>query len=155
MRVLLQRTRWAAVKAADQSKVEIGPGVMGLVGFATEDEHLPGTRTWNVMVDKILRLRIFPDDKGLMNLSLMDVNGELLLVPQFTLYADCSKGRRPGFSGSAPGNVAERLFDRFAEKVLQNWTRVSFGYFGAEMDVELCNWGPVTIMLDSSDYLQK
>ncbi len=155
MRVLLQRTRWAAVKAADQSKVEIGPGMMGLVGFASEDEQLPGTRAWNVIVDKILHLRIFPDDRGLMNLSLVDVDGELLLVPQFTLYADCRRGRRPGFSGSAPADAAGRLFDMFAEKVLKSWSRVSFGYFGAEMEVELCNWGPVTIMLDSSDYLQK
>ncbi len=152
MRILLQRTKWARVKARDQDTVGIGQGIMALIGFAPEDESLPGTRVWDVMRDKVLNLRIFPDEQKPMNQSVMDVKGEVLLVPQFTLYGDCSKGRRPGFSGSAPGELAGDLFQSFTEHVRSSWDQVFAGYFGAEMEVELCNWGPVTFMLDSRDY---
>ncbi len=151
----MQRTKWARVQAKsapEDRAVRIGTGVTGLVGFAREDENLPGSRAWGIMAAKITNLRIFPDAGDLMNLSLADIQGDLLLVPQFTLYADCRKGRRPGFSGSLPGEAARELFQAFAEQVQQSWARVYTGFFGQEMEVELCNWGPVTIMLDSRDF---
>jgi len=152
MRIVLQRIRWARVKSRGKETVQAGPGLLALVGFASGDEQLPATRAWKVMQEKILNLRIFPDEQKLMNLSLTDTKGELLLVPQFTLYADCKKGRRPGFSDSAAPDVAEKLFELFSRQVRESWIRAQTGYFGAEMDVEFCNWGPVTILLDSRDY---
>ena len=155
MRILLQRTRWARVKAVvdgESRVVQVDRGLTGLAGFFREDAELLGSRSWETMAGKILNLRIFPDENKRMNLSLADIQGDLLLVPQFTLYADCRKGRRPGFSDSLPGDAASELFKAFVCRVEHSWNKVYAGFFGADMDVELCNWGPVTIMLDSRDF---
>ncbi len=154
MRILLQRTRWARVEAlvdGEARVVQVGRGLTGLAGFFREDSKLPGSRVWETMAGKLLNLRIFPDENQRMNLSLADIRGDLLLVPQFTLYADCRKGRRPGFADSLPGEAASELFRSFVELMEHSWDKVYTGFFGADMDVELCNWGPVTIMLDSRD----
>ena len=155
MKVLLQRTKWSRVKTVvngESRVVQVETGLTGLVGFFREDAEIKGSRAWETMVGKILNLRIFPDENQRMNLSLADIQGDLLLVPQFTLYADCRKGRRPGFSDSMPGDKAQELFGSFVSRAEQSWDRVYAGFFGADMDVELCNWGPVTIMLDSRDF---
>ena len=101
------------------------------------------------MVDKILNLRVFEDSNGKMNLSLLDVGGEMLVVSQFTLYGDCRKGRRPSFSDSADPAVAEPMYLRFIEKVRSRGVRVGEGVFGAVMSVRLCNDGPVTLLIDT------
>lgn len=154
MRILLQRVKLAAVAVRGVEVAAIGPGLLVLVGFGAEDgSELPGTKAWTSMLKKLLELRIFPDAEGKFNNSLADVHGaagELLLVSQFTLYADCRKGRRPSFSSAAPPETARELFERFAADMERLWpgkTRV--GRFGEEMDVTLLNWGPVTISLDS------
>ena len=155
MRILLQRTRWARVEAlvdGEARVVQVGRGLTGLAGFFREDSKLPGSRVWETMAGKLLNLRIFPDENQRMNLSLADIRGDLLLVPQFTLYADCRKGRRPGFSDSLPGEAASELFKSFVERMEQSWDKVYAGFFGADMVLELCNLGPVTIMLDSRDF---
>ena len=152
MRLILQRVKWARVLVKEQIAGEIGNGLMVLAGFSQSDLDLPGKKTWKIMQDKLLGLRIFPDGQGKLNLSLEDIQGKVLLVPQFTLYADCRKGRRPGFSRSAPYDRARILFDAFASDLKNRWPKVELGKFGAEMEVELNNFGPVTIILDSDDF---
>lgn len=152
MRLILQRVKWARVVIRDQVAGEIEDGLMVLAGFSDTDAKLAGTRVWKVMQDKLVGLRIFADSQGKFNLSVEDILGKILLVPQFTLYADCRKGRRPGFSGSAPYEQARELFDRFALELKEKWPGVELGVFGAEMQVELNNSGPVTIILDSDDF---
>ncbi|MFO7728037.1 MAG: D-aminoacyl-tRNA deacylase [Desulfonatronovibrio sp.] len=152
MRLILQRVKWARVVTRDQVAGEIEQGLMVLAGFSGTDARLAGSRIWKVMQDKLVGLRIFADSQGKFNLSVKDVQGKILLVPQFTLYADCRKGRRPGFSGSAPYEQARVLFDRFAGELKEMWPGVETGVFGAEMQVELNNFGPVTIILDSDDF---
>lgn len=150
VRVLIQRVISAKVEWEGGTAGPIGTGLLCLAGFGEEDEET----LIAPMVDKVLTLRIFEDDSGRMNRSLLDLKGELLLVPQFTLYADCSKGRRPGFSGALAPERASAFFTRFEEScrefpggVFSN--RVFSGLFGANMQVHLVNDGPVTIMLDS------
>lgn len=152
MRMILQRVRWARVLVEGKIVGEIGTGLMVLAGFSSTDDDLPGKKTWKLMQDKLLGLRIFSDGQGKLNLSLEDIQGKILLVPQFTLYADCRKGRRPGFSDSAPFDQARDLFQAFARELKNRWTGVELGRFGAEMEVELNNSGPVTIILDSNDF---
>ncbi|MFP4084757.1 MAG: D-aminoacyl-tRNA deacylase [Desulfonatronovibrio sp.] len=152
MRLILQRVKWARVMIRDQVAGEIEEGLMVLAGFSAADVELAGTRVWKVMQDKLMGLRIFADNQGKFNLSVEDIQGKILLVPQFTLYADCRKGRRPGFTGSAPYDQARALFDRFAGELKERWPGVELGVFGAEMQVELNNSGPVTIILDSDDF---
>lgn len=152
MRLVLQRVKWARVLVEKQVVGEIEKGLMVLAGFALADHDLPEKKTWKLMQDKLLGLRVFPDDQGKLNLGLRDIQGKILLVPQFTLYADCRKGRRPGFSGSAPFDQARTLFDRFVNDLRGRWPGVETGSFGAEMEVELNNFGPVTIILDSEDF---
>ena len=153
MRALIQRVKWAKVKTSQETVASIGQGLLVLLGFSGEDTAtLPETREWSRFLSKIVALRIFPDGKGKMNLSLEDVQGEVLVVSQFTLYADCRKGNRPSFSRTAPPREAEALFDRFVFDLQARCTqRVDQGQFGAEMEVSLCNWGPVTIWLDSQE----
>ncbi|MFW5731422.1 MAG: D-aminoacyl-tRNA deacylase [Desulfonatronovibrionaceae bacterium] len=152
MRLILQRVKWARVSAQAEEPAEIGPGLLVLAGFAAGDEQLKNSREWTIMLDKLLGLRIFSDARGKMNLSLKDIQGWILLVPQFTLYADCCRGRRPGFSASAPYDTGQRLFDLFHADLKQRWNQVKTGFFGADMDVELNNQGPVTIILDSDHF---
>jgi D-tyrosyl-tRNA(Tyr) deacylase len=154
LRLLIQRVSEAAVRVGGETTGEIGPGLLVLAGFGGDDgENLPEGKVWRAMIDKTLGLRIFPDDAGKLNLSLEDVDGDLLLVSQFTLYADCRKGRRPSFSGAAKPETARALYERLVEDLRKRLPgKVETGVFAAEMDVSLVNAGPVTIMLDSSDF---
>lgn len=151
MRFLIQRVTEGRVETSGCVTGEVERGFVVLVGFGANDgQDLPGSRIWNGMLDKLLSLRVFPDDAGKMNLSLEDFGGGVLLVPQFTLYADCRKGRRPSFHLSAVPDTARLLFDRCAEDLQARLPgRVGQGVFGADMRVSLVNWGPVTILLDS------
>jgi len=158
MRMLLQRVRRAEVRVngPDGERVagSIGQGLLLLAGFGEQDgESLPDSKAWDRMLSKCLDMRIFPDEAGKLNLSLRDTGGELLVVSQFTLYADCGRGRRPSFTEAAPPPVAQALFERLVadlEAALPG--KVGRGVFGGDMDVELVNWGPVTIWLDSADF---
>jgi D-tyrosyl-tRNA(Tyr) deacylase len=150
MRAVLQRVRRASVSTDGRMIAEIGPGYLILVGFGTADHtDMIGGPVWNRFLQKILDLRLFPDAGGSMNVSLRDHDGEILLVSQFTLHADVRKGRRPSFSGAARPETARILYDAFGADLTRLWPGVSCGVFGADMDVSLVNWGPVTICLDS------
>lgn len=146
MRVLIQRVNHAKVEVANQIVGQIGAGLLLLVGISHDDS----AADIQYLVGKIANLRIFDDENGVMNRSICDVNGEVLAVSQFTLYASCKKGNRPSWSAAAPGAVSEPLFAQFvaalSEKIAQP---VATGQFGADMQVSLCNNGPVTIWLDS------
>ena len=144
MRVVLQRVSRAAVRIDGQTVGEIGRGFVVLAGFAPADGE--ATLAW--MADKIVGLRLFADAEGKMNLPLADVGGALLVVSQFTLYGDASKGRRPSFVDAAPPAQAEALYDRFVALVRERGVAVQTGRFGAMMDVELVNDGPVTLVLE-------
>lgn len=150
MRAVLQRVRSARVTVGGRVTGEIGPGVLVFVGFGRGDEPgMAGGPVWNRFVDKLLGLRLFPDAGGPINASLADHGGGILVVSQFTLYADVRKGRRPSFSTAAPPEAARSLYDAFTADLRRRWPDVAEGEFGADMDVSLVNWGPVTIWLDS------
>jgi len=144
MRVVLQRVSRAAVRIDGQTVGEIGRGFVVLAGFAPAD----GEPTLAWMADKIVGLRLFADADGKMNLPLGEVGGALLVVSQFTLYGDASKGRRPSFVDAAPPAQAEALYDRFVVLLRERQLPVETGRFGAMMDVELVNDGPVTLVLE-------
>lgn len=150
MRILLQRVREARVTVAGETVGEIGgengpAGLLLLVGIAAGDTP----EVLQAMARKVVNLRIFGDEEEKMNLSLLDTGGEALAVSQFTLYADCRKGRRPSFTGAASPETGERLFNQFVEILRQQGPGVETGRFGAMMDVHLINDGPVTVWLDS------
>ena len=147
MRALLQRVTHASVTVEGHIVGQIGLGLLILLGIGQDDNetHI------KTLVDKIVNLRIFGDDEGKMNRSLLDVHGEALVVSQFTLYADVRKGRRPSFTNAAPPAIAEPLVERFKDALTAHGVKVEAGIFGADMKVELLNDGPVTIWLDSSD----
>ena len=145
MRILIQRVTRASVRVENNLAGEIGRGVLVLIGIAAGDDRGDA----DYLADKLINLRIFPDDNGRMNRSALDINAGLLLVSQFTLYGDCRKGRRPGFDSAAPPDVALRLYEYFVEKVRTSGLFVQTGVFQAHMDVELLNDGPVTFLLDS------
>ena len=148
MKVVVQRVSRAVVRIGGKSVGEIGVGFVVLAGFAPSDGE--DTLAW--MADKILGLRVLADGEGKMNLALADVKGSLLVVSQFTLYGDARKGRRPSFVDAAPPDVAIPLYERFVsllrERGAGSGTRVETGEFGAMMDVELVNDGPVTLILE-------
>ena len=146
MRALLQRVSRASVKVDGELVGNIGPGLLALVCVGHED----GAAELELLARKTVQLRIFPDEQLKMNRSLLDVGGELLAVSQFTLYANCRKGRRPSFIGAAPPDKGEEFFNLWCEKVREYGVSVETGIFGAMMDVELVNDGPVTIWLDTS-----
>ena len=153
MRLHIQRVSRARVDVGGDAVGDIGPGLLVLAGFAAQGEAEPGSALWSKILAKVLDLRIFPDAEDKLNLSLKDFGGELLVVSQFTLYADCRKGRRPSFHPAAGGDAARGLYDRLVadfEALLPG--RVRQGAFGEMMDVSLVNWGPVTIVLDSADF---
>jgi D-tyrosyl-tRNA(Tyr) deacylase len=143
VKVLLQRVRQAAVDVAGERIAEIGPGLLALVGVAPQD----GDEQIRWLADKTLGLRIFPDQDKPMNRSLLDVGGEILVVSQFTLTADTSRGKRPGFSTAAAPELAEQIYLRFVAE-LEKTLPVQTGRFGADMQVALINDGPVTFMLE-------
>lgn len=146
MRALIQRVSHAEVTVANERIAAIGRGILALIGVETADGEPEVAR----LVDRIVTYRIFPDGAGRMNLSLEDIAGELLLVPQFTLAADTRKGTRPGFSTAAPPAAASALFDTLvAAARARLGNRVGQGRFGADMQVSLTNDGPVTFLLDT------
>ena len=148
MRVVLQRVSRAEVRVSGRVTGKIGVGFLVLAGFAPSD--VEDTLAW--MADKLLGLRVFGDAEGKMNLALADVGGAVLVVSQFTLYGDATKGRRPSFIDAAPPEVAIPLYERFIallkERGAASSTRVETGEFGAMMEVELMNDGPVTLVLE-------
>lgn len=150
MRAVLQRVRRASVSVDGRIVAEIGAGYLVLIGFGgTDHPDMIDTPLWTRFLQKIPELRLFPGQAGPIDVSLRDHGGDILLVSQFTLYADARKGRRPSFSGAARPETARILYDAFAAGLSQLWPRVSCGVFGADMDVSLVNWGPVTLCLDS------
>ncbi len=152
MRAVLQRVRSASVSVEGRIVGEIGPGIVALLGFGGSDEPgMIGGPVWNRFMQKLLGLRLFPDAGGPINASLADHGGGILVVSQFTLYADVKKGRRPSFSKAAQPETALALYRAFVAELRGQWPQVAEGEFGADMDVALVNWGPVTIWLDSDE----
>ena len=144
MRVLVQRCDRACVKVDDKIVGQIGMGVMILVGITHDDD----SKKIDYLVDKLINLRIFDDEKGVMNKSLLDVSGSILSISQFTLYADTRKGRRPSYVEAMSGDKAKALYDEFNEKLRNTGVKVETGIFGADMKVDFINDGPITIMLE-------
>jgi len=148
MRVVIQRVQQGRVSVGGKTIGEIGPGLVILVGAGEGDGEAEADR----LAQKIANLRIFADEQGKTNLSILDVAGEALVVSQFTLLADCRKGRRPSFVHAAAPDVAAPLVDHFADRLRQAGVRrVEMGEFGAKMLVEIYNDGPFTVVLDSSE----
>ncbi len=145
MRCLIQRVSSADVKVDGETVGEIGPGLMILVCAMQGDEEAQAAQ----LAKKAVNLRIFSDENGKMNRSLLDSGGEALVVSQFTLAADTSRGNRPGFSSAAPPAEGEALYERFADLVAEHGVTVAKGRFGADMKVTLTNDGPITIWLET------
>ena len=144
MRIVLQRVRHAKVSVNDQTIAEIGPGVVLLVGIGPSD----GEEQAQYLTAKIANLRIFEDQDGKINRSLLDVGGEAIVVSQFTLYADTRKGRRPSFTDAAAPQIAQPLVEQFAALLSEQGVPTQPGEFGAHMLVEIANDGPVTMILE-------
>jgi len=144
-RAVIQRVNRCEVTVADRVLSRTGIGLLVLLGVAQGD----GDKELEYIADKTLNLRVFPDDEGKMNLSVLDVAGELTVVSQFTLLADTRKGRRPSFVSAADPVVAEPIYERFVERLRASGVLVGTGGFGEMMLVSLDNWGPVTIVIDS------
>ena len=147
MKACIQRVSRAKVTVAGETSGEIGTGLLVLLGVAEDDTEADARR----MAEKIAGLRIFEDDQEKMNLALADVGGSMLVVSQFTLLADCRKGRRPSFVAAAPPELAEKLYQVFVDAVAARGIAVATGRFREHMDVELVNDGPVTLVLTSAD----
>ena len=145
MRAVIQRVRRASVSVDGIIQGKINQGMLVLLGIRRGDT----TTDLQWLAEKIANLRIFEDQQGKMNRSLADIDGEMLIISQFTLYGDCRKGRRPGFSSAAPPEIAEPLYLQFIKEVQNRQVRVATGIFQASMEVELVNDGPVTLLLDS------
>ncbi len=146
MRAVVQRVSRGSVTIEGERTAEIGKGLVVLVGVHSDD----GAAEIRWMADKLMHLRIFEDDQGKMNLSAADVAAAMLVVSQFTLYGDCRKGRRPGFSAAAPPEIAEPVYQQLVTELQSHGITVQTGTFQAMMDVELVNDGPVTMLLDSA-----
>ena len=145
MRAVIQRVNNASVTINSAITGKIGRGLVVLLGIHADDTD----KDLQWMADKTAALRIFEDNNGKMNLSLEDIGGEMLIISQFTLYGDCRKGRRPGYSNAAPPQIAEPLYHQFIEEIKRKQIQVATGTFGAAMAVNLVNDGPVTLLLDS------
>ena len=146
MRAVVQLVKEGSVKVAGKVTGSIGKGVVILLGVTHDDTEKDAA----YLAEKIVNLRIFPDQEGKMNLSLLDTHGEALIVSQFTLYGDCRKGRRPGYSKAAGPEKADQLYNFFIEQVSNFGVDVGTGIFQAMMEVSLINDGPVTLLLDSA-----
>jgi D-tyrosyl-tRNA(Tyr) deacylase len=147
MRALIQRVAHASVRVEGQITGAIERGLLIFLGIGQEDSELQV----KLLADKIVQLRIFADEAGKMNRSLLDIHGEVLVVSQFTLYADTRKGRRPSFLNAASPALAIPLYERFKATLVAYDISVASGLFGADMQVELLNDGPVTLWLDSAE----
>lgn len=145
MRAVVQRTEKASVTVGSKVIASIGQGLTVFLGVGREDAEQDAL----YLLEKITNLRIFSDQAGKMNLSLLDIKGELLVVSQFTLYGDCRKGRRPGFDAAKPPEEARALYEYFLDECKKTGLTVSCGQFQADMKVSLINMGPVTMLLDS------
>jgi len=144
MKVVLQRVSIASVKVEGEVVGEIDRGYVALLGIGAEDDEAIADK----MIEKIKKLRLFPDHGGKTNRSIVDINGELLVVSQFTLYADCTKGNRPSFADAAPPDRAQTLYEYFVEAAKPHFVKVACGSFGASMEVGLVNDGPFTVVLE-------
>lgn len=145
MRAVVQRVLNANVKVNGDTVGKIGKGLLVFLGIGEDDDN----KDLEYMVEKILGLRIFEDTNSKMNLSLLDVEGEILVISQFTLYGDVRKGKRPSFSSSARPEMAESMYNKFIAMCKERGIKAEEGIFGADMNVELINDGPVTILIDS------
>ena len=148
MKLVIQRVKSANVRVEDSVIGEIGCGLLVLLGVGEGDTR----EMVDKYVDKLIKLRIFSDADGKTNLSVADVGGEILVVSQFTLYADCKKGNRPSFVNAASPELAKELYEYFKQQVMVKYGSVECGEFGADMKVELINDGPFTIVWDSRDW---
>lgn len=146
MRMVVQKVERASVSVDGILRAEIGNGLMALVGLIPQDDD----KVIDYMLDKLTNLRIYEDENDKLNLSVKDVGGDILLVPNFTLYGDARKGRRPSYFNAASPEEAEKIFNRLMEKAGQLPLKVESGVFRTHMKVELVNDGPVTILLDSN-----
>ncbi len=151
MKIVIQRVKSAEVSIEETIVGKIGKGLLLFLGVGTDDT----VDILDKYIEKILKLRIFEDENGKTNLSLMDVGGELLVVSQFTLYANCQKGNRPSFIEAAPPDKAQYLYEMFLEKCREKLGSVESGSFGADMQVALVNDGPFTILLDDATVIKK
>lgn len=145
MRSVVQRVKYASVKVDNKVIGEIDHGIMLLLGVEENDEE----KDLEYMVDKVVNLRIFEDEDGKMNKSLIDINGSILVVSQFTLLGDARKGRRPSFTQAARPEKAIPYYENFIKRLKDKGIKTEVGEFGADMEVLICNDGPVTILLDS------
>lgn len=145
MRAVVQRVKSSYVKVDNKIIGQINKGLNVLLGISKEDTE----EDVKYLKDKILNLRIFEDEQGKLNKSLLDINGELLIVSQFTLYGDCRKGRRPNFMQALSGNEAIKLYNEFINQCKKEVNKVETGSFGADMDVMIENDGPVTLLIES------
>ncbi|MCL2100025.1 MAG: D-aminoacyl-tRNA deacylase [Oscillospiraceae bacterium] len=148
MKIVLQRVSQAKVSVDDVITGSIGRGYVILLGFGAEDSGMDINKI-NKTIEKIQKLRIFPDENGKINLSVNDVNGGILVVSQFTLYADCKKGNRPSFTEAADPKTAENLYNIFLQCAEDKFAAVKSGIFGAAMRVELVNEGPFTVIIEA------
>ncbi|MFS8541389.1 MAG: D-tyrosyl-tRNA(Tyr) deacylase [Tissierellales bacterium] len=145
MRAVVQRVSQANVKVDGKIVGEINKGLLVFLGVGKEDDE----KDLDYMIDKILGLRIFEDENGKLNLSLMDIQGELLVISQFTLYGNVKKGKRPSFTDAADPDIANKYYELFIQKAREKGVKTEHGIFGADMKVSLINDGPVTILIDS------
>lgn len=145
MRAVIQRVSKASVKVDGKVVGKIGKGLLVLIGVGKDDND----KDISYMAEKIVNLRIFEDKNGKMNRSLLDIQGEILIISQFTLYGDCRRGRRPSFTDAASPDKGKEYYEKFVEEVKKYGINVQTGIFQAMMEVELINQGPVTILLDS------
>lgn len=147
MRLVIQRVTQASVEIDGKIRGEIQDGFMVLVGINNKDNEI----IIDKMVDKLIHLRIFEDENEKLNLSLLDVKGSILSISQFTLYANCKKGRRPSFLEAAKSEISKPLYEKFNEKIREKGIHIETGEFGAMMEVRLNNSGPTTIIMDSEE----
>ena len=145
MRAVIQRVKTASVEVEKSIVASIGEGILAFVGLHHQDAY----KDMEYIANKMLQLRIFSDDEDVMNLSLLDIKGELLVVSQFTLYGDARKGRRPSYSTAMPPIKAQTFYNDFVEICKSKYDKVKSGVFQADMKINLVNSGPVTILLDS------